>query len=190
MTDSSLRRPSASSISPTCSATNNERAIPQSSWNSAIMASPDSLVAEIAPACSVYGSLSKLMVAMADHRRNPTDLRLPDTLISEGIALYFSNHCNQPCPVLSQFISMDLHTNNPLPSIILYPLLALSLRSSQSTSLGDRQRKREWLDTIAQHSWNLLTKAYCTFDLDDTYLQGLCLLAQVDAGGELVRSSL
>ncbi|KAH7346096.1 hypothetical protein BKA66DRAFT_602766 [Pyrenochaeta sp. MPI-SDFR-AT-0127] len=156
-----LRGPSVSSISP---AGNNEPSIPQSSWNSATMASPDSLIAE------------------SNSVTTPNCLQLHQAVISEGIALYFSNYCNQPCPILSQFNSFDLSTENPLPAIILYPLLALSLRSSRSTSLGGRQRKRELVETITQHSWNLLTKAYCAFDLDDTYLQGLCLLAQVDAG--------
>ena len=39
---------------------------------------------------------------------------------------------------------------------------------------------------LTQLSWNLITTAYCSFEIDDVYFQALCLQVQVDMGGELM----
>ena len=122
---------------------------------------------------------------VAEDFRNNLDVVLPPDLVTEGIELYFAHYCNQPCPILAHSISVQPSLNDRPPAIVLYPMLALSLRSSQHTSCRYPQVRQEYTKELTRHSWNLLVKAYCEFNIDDAYFEGLCLLAQVDAGGKL-----
>ncbi|KAL6709243.1 hypothetical protein ACN47E_001650 [Coniothyrium glycines] len=120
-----------------------------------------------------------------------TPSQLSEAMIAEAIRVYFSEFCDQPCPILSQYRSVGMSEIAPLPDIILYPMLALSIHSSQYKFAKDRIDRRGWLESITKHAWTLLSQAYYDADLGDDYLQGLCLLAQVDAGdGRLERAQL
>ncbi|KAI8933128.1 hypothetical protein NX059_009769 [Plenodomus lindquistii] len=61
-------------------------------------------------------------------------------------------------------------------------MLALSLRSSTHPFFGNKTERRALVDKMTQLSWQCLANAYCAFDIDDAYFQGLCLLVQVDLG--------
>jgi hypothetical protein len=109
-------------------------------------------------------------------------LQLPHEVIQEGIALYVANHCNQPCPLARHYESVNLPLVG-IPMIVLAPMLALSLRASNHAFFENRTKLRQQLVFLSQLSWSLLTKAYHDFQLDDDYLEGLCLLALFDIGG-------
>ncbi|KAH7080131.1 hypothetical protein BKA63DRAFT_236386 [Paraphoma chrysanthemicola] len=114
--------------------------------------------------------------------------QLPDAIISEGIVLYFSNFCNQPCPILAYSQSLEFRKED-IPPMMLYAMLALSLRSSHNSFFASRSERAECIARLTKLAWDLITRAYCEFDIDDTYLQALCLHAQVDAGdGRLERA--
>ncbi|PSN60162.1 hypothetical protein BS50DRAFT_579334 [Corynespora cassiicola Philippines] len=118
-----------------------------------------------------------------------TELRLPEDLVHEGIAIYFSNFCNQPCPILDHVFRQGLPSAHQLPTIVLPAMLALSLRSSTHSFINDRQKKLSTVEKLTNYSWSLLTEAYSDFELSDAYFQALCLLAQVDfADGKPARA--
>ncbi|KAH7086447.1 hypothetical protein FB567DRAFT_71379 [Paraphoma chrysanthemicola] len=110
--------------------------------------------------------------------------RLPDAIVSEGIALYFSNFCNQPCPILAYSQSLESRKEESYPPMMLYAMLALSLRSSRNSFFTSRSDRAECIARLTKLSWDLIARAYCDFDIDDAYFQALCLHAQVDAGDE------
>ncbi|KAF2123428.1 hypothetical protein P153DRAFT_361995 [Dothidotthia symphoricarpi CBS 119687] len=160
-----LQRPSAPSEPSIYRALSDEPSTTQSSRDPATQSSPTFPVAE-------PNSMHRCM----------QDLQLPEAVISEGIELYFANHCNQPCPILAYSGLLEPKPGDLLPPIILYPMLALSLRSCGHSFFSDKTEIRDCLTKLTQLSWELLCKAYCAFDIDDAYFQGLCLLAQVDSG--------
>ncbi|XP_014555252.1 hypothetical protein COCVIDRAFT_102958 [Bipolaris victoriae FI3] len=112
------------------------------------------------------------------------DAQLPDAVIAEGIALYFSNFCNQPCPILAHSQPFECSEDNPIPPMILYAMLALSLRSSQHPFFKNQLERKRCTDNLTTLSWGLIAKAYCNFDIDDVYFEALCLQVQVDLGDE------
>ncbi|KAH8691753.1 hypothetical protein GQ44DRAFT_201422 [Phaeosphaeriaceae sp. PMI808] len=117
------------------------------------------------------------------------DAQLPDAVIAEGIALYFSNFCNQPCPILAYSQSLESGEDDPPPPMILYAMLALSLRSSRHSFFKNKLERTNCTDKLTKLSWGLIAKAYCNFEIDDVYFQALCLQAQVDSGdGRLERA--
>ncbi|KAH8629534.1 Regulatory protein CAT8 [Alternaria alternata] len=117
------------------------------------------------------------------------DAQLPDSVISEGIALYFSEFCNQPCPILASSQTLGSSEDDLLPPMILYAMLALSLRSSRHPFLSNRFERMRCIARMTKLSWNLTAKAYCDFAIDDVYFQALCLQVQVDSGdGRLERA--
>ncbi len=63
---------------------------------------------------------------------------------------------------------------------VLYPMLAVSLRTCRHPFLRDKKTMVETLDILAAAAWDLLATAYARFEFDLSYFQGLCLLAQVD----------
>lgn len=101
-------------------------------------------------------------------------MNLPPNLVSEGVLLYFRNHCNQPCPLFNYLSQEPL--SHQYPSIVLNAMLALALRRS-SASEGDPSLLSE---RLAQRSWDMLADTYRRFDFDESYFQAVCLLAQVD----------
>jgi len=113
------------------------------------------------------------------------ELQLPAEVVFEGYELYFSNYCNQPCPILAHTSATELQNDVALPPIVMLPMLALSLRSSNHSFFRNKAERRDWVGKLAHSAWDLLAKAYCAFDIDDAYFQGLCLLVQVDLGGKL-----
>ncbi|EMD87300.1 hypothetical protein COCC4DRAFT_70770 [Bipolaris maydis ATCC 48331] len=119
----------------------------------------------------------KQMAAAIDDTQPP----FSKAILSEGIKLFFSEYYNQPCPLLSELYTFNPETDDPPPSIILYPMLALSMRSSH-TYLNEGVSKWELLDRFTRSSWDLFAEAYSAFDFNDEYLLGLCILVQVDAG--------
>lgn len=64
--------------------------------------------------------------------------------------------------------------------ILLYPLLALSLRVSKHPVFEHQVVRIDILSYLAQTAWLILNDRYRKFDLDGDYLRGACLLAQVD----------
>lgn len=70
--------------------------------------------------------------------------------------------------------------------MILYAMLALSLRSSRHSFFRNKGDRMQCIAKLTQLSWNLITTAYCDFEIDDVYFQALCLQVQVDMGGELM----
>ncbi|PVH91968.1 hypothetical protein DM02DRAFT_307554 [Periconia macrospinosa] len=73
--------------------------------------------------------------------------------------------------------------------MILYAMLALSLRSSRHPFFKNELERTNCTDKLTKLSWGLIANAYCNFDIDDVYFQALCLQAQVDSGdGKLERA--
>ncbi|KAH6644655.1 hypothetical protein C7974DRAFT_25537 [Boeremia exigua] len=135
--------------------------------------------------------LSPISLPTVPHSLYPgiQDAQLPDTVIAEGIALYFSNFCNQPCPILANSQSLEPGESDPIAPMILYAMLALSLRSSRHPFFKDTSVRTRCIANLTQLAWNLITMAYCEFEIDDVYFQALCLQAQVDSGdGKLERA--
>lgn len=66
------------------------------------------------------------------------------------------------------------------PKLVLFPLLALSLRTCRNSFFHNQDAIVETCEILAEATWNLLAARYAKFDFDLAYLQALCLLAQVD----------
>lgn len=71
--------------------------------------------------------------------------------------------------------------------MVLYAMLALSLRSSRHPFFETKGERMRSIANLTQLSWNLITRAYCNFEIDDVYFEALCLQVQVDMGGEFFR---
>lgn len=102
-------------------------------------------------------------------------LDLPADTVSDGISAYFLNHCNRPCPLLDHLSEEPL--SHQYPPLVLTAMLALSIRSTREVGI---RSARYYSQTLVQRSWDLLVDSYRRFDMNDSYFQALCLLAQVD----------
>ena len=111
--------------------------------------------------------------------------KLPGDIILEGITLYFEYLHNQPYPLLMRMSKCCPRSTSELPpSIVWYPMLALSLRTSQHPLAGNRERLAKTVNDLSESAWELLMKAYSRMEVDVHYFQGLCLQAQVDFAGK------
>ena len=63
--------------------------------------------------------------------------------------------------------------------VVLYPMLALSLRTSVDFPIKGGATTDIDLDALADTAWSLLSTRYAAFDIDEDFFEGLCLLAQV-----------
>lgn len=66
------------------------------------------------------------------------------------------------------------------PEILLYPMLAVSLRTSKHPWLRDKNHLHQVVAQLADRGWDLLVKAYASFDINESYFQALCVMAQRD----------
>jgi len=98
------------------------------------------------------------------------------------VRLYFDNLCGKPFPLLYSRYDKDIPAAESIPTLVLYPMLALSLRTSSSD--GGTTIATD-LDSLTETAWSLLSARYTGFDIDEDYFEGLCLLAQVDFASKL-----
>jgi hypothetical protein len=72
----------------------------------------------------------------------------------------------------------------PLPTpVVLNPMLALSIRCSSHPFWKDQPRLTKCINDLTEKSWRDLLHMYGEGDVGLHYLQGVCLLAQVDFAG-------
>jgi hypothetical protein len=62
-------------------------------------------------------------------------------------------------------------------------MLALSIRCSSHPFWVDLFKPRSWMQALTERAWKDLLQLYGDGDTGLQYLQGLCLLAQVDFAG-------
>lgn len=87
----------------------------------------------------------------------------------------------QPYNLMCQ--SASLRTGSNLDPVVLNPMLALSIRCSTHPFWSDQSKVNIWIRTLTEKSWRDLVYSYSEGDTSLSYLQGLCLLAQVDFAG-------
>lgn len=108
---------------------------------------------------------------------------LPTSVITEGFEVYRQRFTNKPCPLFGQLDIQPWSTTKQLPTILLCPLLAISLRISPLSWYRDEKERLEVSAWLSQRAWTLLVEAYSLFQFDETYLQALCVMAQYDFFG-------
>lgn len=109
---------------------------------------------------------------------------LPPAVVQDGIMTYFKCFHGQPYSLLCQKSLIGAH--QPLSPIVLDPMLALSIRCSTHPFWVDREKSKSWIQSLTGKSWNDLLHMYGEGHTGLHYLQGLCLLAQVDFAGKLM----
>lgn len=67
---------------------------------------------------------------------------------------------------------------------VLHPMLALSIRCSSHPFWKEQPKLNAWIRALTEKSWQDLLDLYGKEDIGLHYLQGLCLLAQVDFAGK------
>lgn len=108
------------------------------------------------------------------------ELEIPDEIREEGILLYFRHFHNQPYPLMIGMVDDLQASADEYPRIVLFPLLAISLRTSQNSFFHNKEVIAEMCGMLSEAAWNLLAAQYSKFEFDLAYFQALCLLAQVD----------
>jgi hypothetical protein len=103
---------------------------------------------------------------------------LPHDVVQDAIETYFRAFHGQPYTLLLQSSSI-----RSLGVVILNPMLALSIRCSSHPFWSDKAALRNAIISLSERSWHHLTQLYGEGATDLEYLQGLCLLAQVDFAG-------
>ncbi|KAI6711761.1 C6 transcription factor [Diplocarpon mali] len=112
---------------------------------------------------------------------------LASDVVDDGIKTYFMCFHAQPYNLMCQQASLRLsHTLHP---VVLNPMLALSIRCSSHPFWSDRSKLNNWIGALTEKSWKELVNLYSEGDTSLPYLQGLCLLAQVDFAGYLTNPS-
>lgn len=112
--------------------------------------------------------------------RITNELEIPDEIREEGILLYFRHFHNQPYPLMMGMSDNPQASAGEYPKLVLFPLLAVSLRTCQNPFFHDKEAIAETCGMLSEAAWNLLAAQYSKFDFDLVYFQALCLLAQVD----------
>lgn len=112
--------------------------------------------------------------------RSTNELEIPDEIMEEGILLYFQHFHNQPYPLLTGMNHNPRSFVAEYPKLVLFPLLAVSLRTCQNPFFHSREALSQMCGMLSEAAWNLLAARYSKFDFDLAYFQALCLLAQVD----------
>ncbi|CZT46060.1 uncharacterized protein RSE6_06438 [Rhynchosporium secalis] len=112
---------------------------------------------------------------------------LPSDVVEDGIISYFTCFHAQPYNLLCQ--NFSLGPNRSLGPLVLNPMLALSIRCSTHQYWADERNLHEWNRALTEKAWQDLLHRYGEGDTSLEYLQGLCLLAQVDfADGRVQRA--
>ncbi|CZR52279.1 uncharacterized protein PAC_02156 [Phialocephala subalpina] len=112
---------------------------------------------------------------------------LPPAVVEDGVMTYFKCFHGQPYSLLCQKSLIGAH--RPLNPIVLDPMLALSIRCSSHPFWADREKSKSWIRSLTVKSWQDLLQMYGEGHTGLHYLQGLCLLAQVDfADGRVQRA--
>jgi hypothetical protein len=111
--------------------------------------------------------------------RNKGDA-LPLDVIEDGVKTYFTCFHAQPYTLLCQ---KSFPVPNAIHPVILNPMMALAIRCSSHVYWKDPLLVRKWIQTLTEKSWQELLLMYGEGNTGLKYLQGLCLLAQVDFSG-------
>ncbi|TVY32428.1 hypothetical protein LOCC1_G008036 [Lachnellula occidentalis] len=111
---------------------------------------------------------------------------LPSDVIEDGIDMYFEHFHAQPYALLCHATTTTISSISP---VVLNPMLALSIRCSLHPFWTDPSNVTSWLQHLTDRAWKDLLQLYGDGDTGLQYLQGLCLLAQVDfADGRVKRA--
>lgn len=127
-----------------------------------------------------------MMEDSADHTHIRPEETLPLDVIEDAVKTYFSCFHAQPYSLLCQNLFQDANRINP---VILKPMLALAIRCSNHIYWKNPKVVRNWIHNLVEESWQELISMYAAGNTDLTYLQGLCLQAQVDFSGKLHQNS-
>ncbi|PVH75482.1 hypothetical protein DL98DRAFT_593093 [Cadophora sp. DSE1049] len=112
---------------------------------------------------------------------------LPSDVVEDGIVAYFTCFHAQPYNLMYQ--KSSLGPDCSLDPVVLNPMLALSIRCSSHKFWTDQRKVNDWIRALTERSWHDLLQRYGEGDTSLEYLQGLCLLAQVDfADGRVQRA--
>ena len=103
---------------------------------------------------------------------------MPQEVIQDGLETYFNAFHGQPYALFVH--PVDLTT---LGTVILKPMLALSIRCSRNPFWSNGSILQSATRSLSERSWQHLLRLYGDGATDLEYLQGLCLLAQVDFAG-------
>ncbi|TVY91264.1 hypothetical protein LAWI1_G004693 [Lachnellula willkommii] len=123
----------------------------------------------------------------AHESRSPDPGILPPDVIEDGIYMYLEHFHAQPYALLCQ--ANTAMTAASISPVVLNPMLALSIRCSSHPFWTDTPKRRSWLQHLTDRAWKDLLQLYGDGDTGLEYLQGLCLLAQVDfADGRVKRA--
>lgn len=113
--------------------------------------------------------------------RTNAGLGLPLDVIKDGVKTYFAYFHAQPYSLLCPNLFKVTEHISP---VILNPMLALAIRCSNHAFWEDPKVVRTWIQNLAEESWKELTQIYGAGNTGLTYLQALCLQAQVDFGSK------
>ena len=121
-----------------------------------------------------------------DKSRSPGSL--PADVIEDGINMYFEHFHAQPYKLLCQATTM--RTIASISPVVLNPMLALSIRCSSHPFWADQSKLNSWQQALTEKAWKDLLQLYGDGETGLQYLQGLCLLVQVDFAGMSKHSNL
>jgi hypothetical protein len=99
-------------------------------------------------------------------------------VVQDGVETYFNSFHGQPYALFVHPIDF-----NSLGTVILNPMMALSIRCSSHPSWSIESNLKSATSALSERSWQHLLRLYGEGTTDLEYLQGLCLLAQVDFAG-------
>ncbi|TVY28676.1 hypothetical protein LHYA1_G002410 [Lachnellula hyalina] len=99
--------------------------------------------------------------------------------------MYFEHFHAQPYALLCQ--ATTTRATASISPVVLNPMLALSIRCSSHPFWTDPSKLNSWLQYLTDRAWKDLLQLYGDGDTGLQYLQGLCLLAQVDFADGRVR---
>lgn len=103
-------------------------------------------------------------------------------MIAEAKTLYFERFPYQPYPLLLPSLRDPPDDSAPLPLTIVLPMTALSIRLSNKY---DKKRQLELQEEAREMAWRHICQHYVNFEFDETFFEGLCLLAQADFAGTI-----
>lgn len=103
---------------------------------------------------------------------------LSQEVVQDGIETYFNSFHGQPYALFVQPVEV-----NSLGTVVLNPMLALSIRCSSHLFWCNDSVLQNATRALSERSWQYLLRLYGEGAADLEYLQGLCLLAQVDFAG-------
>jgi hypothetical protein len=108
--------------------------------------------------------------------------------VEDGVATYFKCFHAQPFSLMCQQDSRTAPDSMSL--VVLNSMLSLSIRCSSHPFWADRSTLNRWIDGLTEKSWRELLRMYGESNTNLEYLQGLCLLSQVDFAGSCTTTAL